>query len=188
MKQMIAIDCMGYTRKIPVKKQKLKTFHDLFKSLWSTFKNLSVTCSRMDIVFDLYTESSIKSLERDCRSKVKGITTNIYRWISLFLSKCTSFGLCLRIKFLFNRYSSSGLKSARGMTAALSSLVVHRKRMRTCVFRLKTDPILSSDYSSALMKRLMIEINHAVKVAKYHSVAVAFPDTDVFVCTIHHFK
>ena len=34
----------------------------------------------------------------------------------------------------------------------------------------------------------MFHLNHIVKVAKYHMVAVASPDTDVFVCAIHHFK
>ena len=34
----------------------------------------------------------------------------------------------------------------------------------------------------------MFHLNHVVKVAKYHSVTVASPDTDVFVCTINHFK
>ena len=78
-------------------------------------------------------------------------------WISLFLSKWTSSGLCPIIKFLFNGYSSNGLKTVRRMAAVLSSFWVHTKRMRTYVFRLKTDPVLSSNYSSALKKRLVIK-------------------------------
>ena len=34
----------------------------------------------------------------------------------------------------------------------------------------------------------MFHVNHAVKVPKYRSVVVASPDTDVFVCSIHHFN
>ena len=35
--------------------------------------------------------------------------------------------------------------------------------------------------------RFMFHLNHAVKVGKYHNVAAASPDIDVFVCAIHHF-
>ena len=34
----------------------------------------------------------------------------------------------------------------------------------------------------------MFHLNHAVKVAKYHSVAVVSTDTDAFVCSVQHFK
>lgn len=64
-KRMIFIDFMGQdfinVRKVLVKKQKLKTFHDLFKSLWSFFKNLSATCSRMDIFFELYIKKTVSN-------------------------------------------------------------------------------------------------------------------------------
>ena len=36
--------------------------------------------------------------------------------------------------------------------------------------------------------QVMFHVNHAVKVAKYHSVAEASPNTDVFVCAVHSFK
>ena len=35
--------------------------------------------------------------------------------------------------------------------------------------------------------QVMFHLNHAVMVPKYHNVAIAFPDTDVFVCATHHF-
>ena len=53
-------------------------FHDLVRNLGSTFQSLSVTCTRIDIVFDLYKEKSIKSNERDRRSDGKGVLTNVY--------------------------------------------------------------------------------------------------------------
>ena len=79
------------------------------------------------------------------------------------------------------------------MITVLSSLVVHTKRMRTCVFRLKTDPILLSNYSSVLMKRLLIEsCSMLIMQSKSQNtavlLAVASPDTDAFVCVIHHFN
>ena len=65
------IDFMGYARKVPVTKLKLKTFHDLVKNLGSTFRPLSATCTSIDIVFDLYKEKSVKSHERHRRSDGK---------------------------------------------------------------------------------------------------------------------
>ena len=75
--QMVIIDFMGYARKVPTKKLKLKTFSDLAAQLWSTFQGLSRTCIRTDIVFDLYRESSIKGSERKRRSKTAGIYTTV---------------------------------------------------------------------------------------------------------------
>ena len=40
-------------------------FHDLLKNLGSTFQYLPATCTRIDIVLDLYKEKSIKSNGRD---------------------------------------------------------------------------------------------------------------------------
>ena len=54
--RLIAIDFLGYTKKRPVSKLKLKTFHDLVKNLGSTFRSFSATCTRNGIVFDLYKE------------------------------------------------------------------------------------------------------------------------------------
>ena len=55
----------------------LITYKDFFKVLWKTFSLLSIGCNRMDIVFDLYLEQSIKQAERSRRSKLLPIDTNI---------------------------------------------------------------------------------------------------------------
>ena len=54
--RVIVIDFLGCTKKGPVSKLKLKTFHDLVKNLGSTFRSFSATCTRNGIVFDLYKE------------------------------------------------------------------------------------------------------------------------------------
>ena len=76
-KCMITIDFMGYTRKVPVKKMKLNTYADFANTLWKTFLNLAVGCSRIDVVFDLYLQQSIKQDERKRRSKTDAIETTI---------------------------------------------------------------------------------------------------------------
>ena len=58
-------------------KQKMIRIDDLVKNLGSTFWALSATCTRIDIVFNLYKEKSIKSNKRDRQSDGKGILTNV---------------------------------------------------------------------------------------------------------------
>ena len=77
LKTVIVIDFMAYARKVPIKKMKLKTYEELFNTLWNTFSSLSKECARIDIVFDVYLHCSIKEGERSRRSKEDSIETII---------------------------------------------------------------------------------------------------------------
>ena len=68
---------MAYARKVPTKKMMLTTYKDYFKALWRTFSSLSKDCFRIDIVFDVYLRHNIKQGERNRRSKLDPIETNI---------------------------------------------------------------------------------------------------------------
>ena len=50
---------------------KLRTYEELFKNLCSTFETLSKDCSRIDIIFDLYLQNSVKEQERNRRGNDK---------------------------------------------------------------------------------------------------------------------
>ena len=181
-KRMVAIDFMGYAKKVPVKKQKFKTFLDLFKSLWSTFKNILATCSQMDIVLDLYRESSIKLHERDRRSKVKGIATDIYQLDQPLPVKMHKFWPLSKNKVSFQRIFIKWVKECQKNDSCTIFFGGAHENGSNTVERL---PPCSHE---AADNRVMFHVNHAVKVSKYHIVAVASPDTDVFVCAMHHFK
>lgn len=74
------MDFMGYARNIAVKKfKKLKIFHELVTSLWSTFKPISNMNTDRYSFFDLYKGNNIKSQEQDDCNQVKGIATEIYQ-------------------------------------------------------------------------------------------------------------
>ena len=76
----IFMDFMGYARNIAVKKfKKLKIFHELVTSLWSTFKPISNMNTDRYSFFDLYKGNNIKSQEQDDCNQVKGIATEIYQ-------------------------------------------------------------------------------------------------------------
>ena len=77
---MIIIDFTSFPRKVPIKKLNLKTFSDLVANLWSSFNSLSRDCTRIDIVFDLYKDDSIKACERSRRrGSLSGIPTSVAR-------------------------------------------------------------------------------------------------------------
>ena len=76
-KRAVIIDFMAYVRKVPIKTLKLNTYNDLFSNLWDTFTSLSHSCDRIDIVFDVYIDHSIKASERARRATVEGIETLI---------------------------------------------------------------------------------------------------------------
>ena len=59
-KAMVAVDFMAYAKKVPVKKTKLKTYGDIAKHLWNTFKNLTNSYATIDIIFGLYISCSVK--------------------------------------------------------------------------------------------------------------------------------
>ena len=81
---MIVFDFMA-CRKVPIKRDELKTYADLANHLWTTLTFLSKNHSRIDIVFDLYLDASIKE-ERLRRIKDKAIEVNIssYHQVSYF--------------------------------------------------------------------------------------------------------
>ena len=59
----VIMDFMSYARKVSIKYQNLKTYNDFFINLWSTLSFLFKSCNRVDIVFDVYKENSIKASE-----------------------------------------------------------------------------------------------------------------------------
>ena len=73
----VIIDLMIYARKVPIKKQNLKTYNDFFIGLWSMFSFLFKSCNQVDIIFDVHTENSIRASEGRQRTTVEGIETII---------------------------------------------------------------------------------------------------------------
>ena len=68
---------MAYARKVPIKKMNMVCYEDLFGALWKTYSSLTKGCKRNDIAFDLYLQQSIKQSERNRRTKLEPIETDI---------------------------------------------------------------------------------------------------------------
>ena len=78
-KSALIIDFMAHSRKVTGNKNKLKirTFGDWMEYLWESFITLSDSAERIDVIFDLYLQTSRKDNERSNRAKTYGIKTNI---------------------------------------------------------------------------------------------------------------
>ena len=75
----ILLDFTAYARKVPVKTEHMLCFGDFAEHIWNTFTRLTDNSKRIDIVFDLYIDSSTKRYERVSRKKsVQPIITTIY--------------------------------------------------------------------------------------------------------------
>ena len=64
VRSCILFDFMAYARKVPVKTDHVQCFGGFAEYIWNTFTRLSDNSKRIDIVFDLYIDSSTKVNER----------------------------------------------------------------------------------------------------------------------------
>ena len=62
------IDFMAFARKVPTKSLKLKTYEEFVGSIWRAICLASHKSERVDIVFDVYKEKSVKGFERSKQS------------------------------------------------------------------------------------------------------------------------
>ena len=187
LQKMIAIDFMAYAWKVPVKKQKLSTFQDLVKALWSTFTALSVTCNRIDIVFNLYKKNSIKSHERSRRSEDKGIPTTVGRLDQPLPVEMKKFWPLSSNKVSFQQIFIKWVTENQPDSRCIYLGGSHKDDVTICVRvenRNCTVERLLHCYHEEADDRIMCHVNHAVTVSNFQSVVVAPPDTGVFVCSI----
>ena len=190
-RRAIIIDFMAYARKVPIKKQCLKTYNDFFTSLWSTFASLSETCNRVDIVFDVYNENSVKASERSRRIKKEGnetilscsIPVDIDRFWPVAKNKVALQQLftkwtiekVYREDFGKSLFLGGSHKESDAMCYSIINSSVNTERLLECSHEEADD-------------RIFFHVNHAIKVGRNTSVVIASPDTDMFVAATHHFN
>ena len=84
------VDGMALVNKIPVDK---KTFGEICDAAFTTVLSEGYTCRRIDVVFDVYRDTSIKNAERSCRGDGDSIA---YKHISIG-AKVVQWRKCLRL-------------------------------------------------------------------------------------------
>ena len=188
---MIVIDFMAYARKVPVKKLNLKTFGDFVQNLWKTFCYLSKDAKRIDIIFDLYIDDSIKQFERNRRSKSESIETTIKRNDQPLPKELDKFWASNEnkmklqqhfIKYVLETYNEEKVVYLGGSHLDKPSSCIKISMGNAILVRM-----LNCEHEEA-DDRIMFHISHAVKVDKLKRVTVASADTDVFVCLLYNFN
>lgn len=107
-KKAIITDFMAYARKVPIRKQNVKTYNYL-TYLWKTFISLSVTCNHVDIVFDAYNEQSMECGKRRERTTVEGNEAIVTRYDQPVLVEMIDSDLFQQAKSHFNDSYHGGL-------------------------------------------------------------------------------
>ena len=176
--QIIVIDFMGYARKVPLTKLKLKTFYDLAKNFGSTFQSLFATCTRIDIVFDLYKERCIKSHEGDRRSDGKGILTNVCTLDQPLPVEMKKFWTLYDNKVLSQQIFIKWMKESQVDHTCVFLDGSHCKDETMCIGIVNgscyVEPLLQCSHKEADDR--MFHLNHAVKISKFCSVVIASPN------------
>ena len=183
---------MAYARKVPIKKQNLKTYNDFFTCLWKTFICLSEICNRVDIAFGVYNEQSIKGSECRRRTKVEGIETIITGFDQPLPVELDRFWPVSKNKIalqqLFTQWTLKKVKSEN--FEKLLFLVGSHKEGDTMCYSLingfvTEERLLECTHEEA-NDRIFFHANHAIKVGRYSSVVIASPD--IFVAATHFKK
>ena len=192
-KRAVIIDFMAYVRKVPIRTLKLTTYNDLFGNLWDTFMSLAYTCERIDIVFDVYIDHSVKASERRRRATMDGIETLIQKTDQTLPVEMERFwSLSQNKTALQQHFISWTIKKveAENFEKQLFLGGSHRENSNICLSYVNgsfgTERLLECSHEEA-DDRIFFHIHHAVRVGYCRSVLIASADTDIFTCATHHF-
>ena len=182
--RMVVIDFMGYANKMPTKKMKLKTFGDLMTCLISKFKNLAETCTRVDIVFNLYHENSINAHERNRQCTKSGITTIVSHSDQPLPIDIDALWSLSQNNVSFQQFSIKWVLETQKNINNLYLGGAHEDDETSCI-HLKH----GSAEQETLLKCNLEEADDRIffHVRKICSVPIAFPDTDILVCSLYHY-
>ena len=188
----VVIDFMAYARKIPPKKMRLVTYEDFFTALWKTFTRLSKGSNRIDIVFDVYLRYSIKQGERNRRSKLDPIETNIATVKQQLPVDMDRFWSSSENKMRFQQAFIKWVQEKHVNDTPVYLGGAGEENITACIRVCSTDP--SKDVESLRNiheeadDRMMYHIHQAVTTESIERVIIASGDTDVFVCSIYHYS
>ena len=182
----LIFDFMAYCRKVPIKKLKLRTYEDL----WSIFNNPSSNANRIDIVLDVYLEKGIKQQERNrlgkkfpvVETKINSIRHNLPVELDKFWGSSNNKMQLQKvfITWLCDRYSGEKPVHLGGVIPDNITCV------KVCGGHPSSQGLVKCFHEEP-DDRMMIHVNHAVRVKNFRKVIFASPDTDVFVNLVYYF-
>ena len=188
---LVVIDFMAYAREVAVKQLKLETFGDFAENLLRTFFHISKGCGRIDIVFDLYLEQSIKSSERLRRGKCDPIEVTVNQSEKPLPVEMERFWASqdnkMKLQQFFIKWILENYHGTRPIYLGGSHVDDISKCLRCASGSIQEILSLHSDLEEA-DHRIMFHANHALTVESHEKLIIASADTDVFVCALYHFR
>ena len=109
----VIIDFMAHARKVMGKKNKfqIRTFGDWVEHLWTSLLSINEATKQIDIVFDLYLETSRKDGEQKSRASTCGIKTNIHHKDQPIPAEMNEFWACSENKVQLQQFFIHWLQS-----------------------------------------------------------------------------
>lgn len=167
----------------------MKTFGEFAEMILNRIISLSREAERVDVVFDIYQENSIKAGERLRRMKKDPIHMTISSSMTALPKDMDAFWSSIQnknqLQKFFQTYTLQHKDRLSRVTVFLSGMI-GEEALKLQKGQVTEVPELSSTVEEA-DERLFIHINHAVKTANVESLLIASSDTDVFVCAIHYY-
>jgi hypothetical protein len=190
MQTALIIDFMAYCRKVPIKKLLLKTYEDLAMHLWTTFQSIFPSSQRIDIIFDLYLDQSIKQGERNRRSKegcieitIKTANQALPFEVDKFWGSSTN---KMQLEQIFITWILENYSGSRPVFLGCANI----DDITSCIVVSNgiscTQQLLKCDHEEA-DDRMLFHANHAIN-NDFKKIIIVSPDTDVLVNAIHHFS
>ena len=188
-KMAVFFDFMAYARKVAT--EKLKTFGDFAASLWKTISFLSKDAQRIDIVFDLYLENTVKYGERNRRQKTTAINVIIEKdnqplpvtMDSFWASSTNKENLQMFfINWLLKFYKDDRPVYLGGSVPGnITGCIQIIGGVSSNCLDLKCDHEEADE-------RILYHINQAIQYESYTKVVVAATDTDIFISLLYHYQ
>ena len=191
MQSALVIDFMAYCRKVAIKKLCLNTYSDFSKHLLSTFQNIFQTSQRIDIVFDLYLDQSIKQGERN-RQKNKGcieITIkSANQTLPIEMDKFwESSSNKMQLEQIFISWVLENYEGSRPIFLGGAN----RDDITSCIMIsngiASSQQLLKCGHEEA-HDWILFHADHAIKIENFKKIIIVSPDTDVLVSAVHHFS
>lgn len=167
----------------------MKTFGELAEMILKRLISLSKEAERVDVVFDLYQENSIKAGERIRRTKKDPVHMTLSSSLTPLPKDMDAFWSSIHNKNQFQKFFQAHVlqnqERLSGVSVFLSGMIGEEPLKVQNGHVIKV-PELSSNVEEA-DERLFIHLNHAINTSNVKSLLIASSDTDVFVCSIYYY-
>lgn len=193
LRKATVVDFMAFARKIPIKSMKIKTYGEFAEIIWKSICQACHNSERIDIILDIYKESSVKGFERSRRSKKQPIEYGVPKDTTPLPVDIDAYWASTKNKELLQFYFFEWVSHKEAVDKSKFTIFIGGvlKGNRQMCFTLKNGIIeenlsLVSDHEEA-DDRILFHIFHIIKTSTSSEIVICSTDTDVFVNALFHY-